>query len=833
MAGEAPLEARLPAPGAATADDLLDLVLSWVSQKGLSLYPAQEQAVLELFAGNNVILGTPTGSGKSLVATAACFWAMAWGLRAYYTVPIKALASEKFFALSEELGAGNVGLATGDASVNPGAPVICCTAEVLMNLALRQGKRADVGVVVMDEFHYYADRDRGVAWQVPLLVLEDAQFLLMSATLGDTTPFEQRLERLTDRRTVTVAGGERPVPLDYRYAETPLHETVADLVRSGKAPIYLVSFTQRAAAERAQDLTSVDVCTKEEKKAILAELEGVRFGSSPYGKEVARFVKHGIGVHHAGLLPKYRRLVERLAQKGLLKIVSGTDTLGVGINVPIRTVLLTQLCKYDGEKTALLSARDFHQIAGRAGRKGYDVQGSVVVQAPEHVVENLRVEQKAGGDKAKLRKIVRKKPPEHGYVHWDKAIFERLVAARPEPLQSRFRMSHGMLLQVLAGPDGSCRQMGRILHRSHEPRARKRQHARTALQMFESLEKTGIIAVEDGRPRVHADLQEDFSLHHALSLWLVEAVGLLDRQSPTYAMDVLTLVEAVLEDPELVLRAQVDKLKQKKLAELKAAGVEYEERMAELDKIEHPMPLRELIEGAFTSYAQRHPWVGSEIRPKCVARELVEGLSSFSTYVKEYGLSRSEGLLLRYLSDAYKTLVQTVPEPDKTPEVLDAEQFLRTIVRQADSTLLDEWEAMRAGHPQTMAKEGDEAAHLDVTSDEKAFAVLVRNEAFSLVRALAGRDWAAAADVAGEGWPPRRLEQALAPYFEEHGEIRIDADARGTRCFALEKMQDAWIVRQTLLEPAGEGEWTFDAKVDLARSREEGRAVLALERLGP
>jgi superfamily II RNA helicase len=833
MGALAPLEARLPAPGAANADALLDLFLSWAAEKGLTLYPAQEQAVLELFAGNNVILGTPTGSGKSLVATAACFWAMAWGVRAYYTVPIKALASEKFFALSGELGAANVGLATGDASVNPRAPVICCTAEVLMNLALRQGRRADVGVVVMDEFHYYADRDRGVAWQVPLLVLEDAQFLLMSATLGDTTPFEERLERLTDRRTVSVAGGERPVPLDFTYAETPLHESVQELLRAGKAPIYLVSFTQRAAAERAQDLTSIDVCTKDEKRAILAELEGVRFGASPYGKEVARFVKHGIGVHHAGLLPKYRRLVERLAQKGLLKIVSGTDTLGVGINVPIRTVLLTQLCKYDGEKTALLSAREFHQIAGRAGRKGFDDRGSVVVQAPEHVIENLRMEQKAGGDKAKLRKIVRKKPPEHGYVHWDRAVFERLVAARPEPLESRFRLSHGMLLQILAGPEGGCRQVGRIVYRSHEPRARKRQHARTALQMFESLEKTGIIAVEDGRPRVHADLQEDFSLHHALSLWLVEAVGLLDRSSPTYALDVLTLVEAVLEDPEVVLRAQVDKLKQRRLAELKAAGVEYDERMAELEKIEHPKPLEELVRAAFESYAERHPWVGSDIRPKCVAREIVEGLSSFSAYVKEYGLSRSEGLLLRYLSDAYKTLVQTVPEPDKTPEVREVEQFLRTIVRQADSTLLDEWEAMRAGTPRPFEHEGDEAAHLDVTSDERAFAVLVRNEAFALVRALAARDWASASELAGEGWPPRRLEQALAPYFEEHGELRTDPEARGPRCFSLEKLQNAWIVRQTLLDPDGAGEWTFDAKVDLARSREEGRPVLALERVGP
>jgi superfamily II RNA helicase len=839
---EAPLEARLPAPGAAEPDEVMGWFLGHVASIGLELYPAQEEAILELYTGSNVILATPTGSGKSLVALAAHFGAMAAGKRSFYTCPIRALANEKFFALCKEFGAHNVGLLTGDAAVNRDAPIICCTAEILANIALREGRDAAVDLVVMDEFHYYADKDRGTAWQVPLLILDRAQFLLMSATLGDTAVFEERLTKLTGRTTRTVASTHRPVPLDFSYAETPLHETVMELLRKSKAPIYVVCFTQRGAAETAQDLMSLDVCSKDDKKAIATSLESFRW-ASPYGKDLQRFVRQGIGIHHAGLLPRYRRLIERLAQEGKLKVICGTDTLGVGVNVPIRTVLLTQLCKYDGNKTVILSARDFHQISGRAGRKGFDVAGSVVAQAPGHVIENQRMEQRASGDKAKMRKIVKRKPPERGYVHWDKATFERLIASRPEPLVSRFSMSHGMLLNVLARPEGGCMAMARIVKAAHEPLVRRRQIGRTARQMYQSLLDTGIVGLEEGRLRVHADLQEDFSMHHALSLWLVETVGLLDKESPEYALDVLTLVEAVLEDPEVVLFRQLDKLKGQKIAELKAAGVEYEERMAELDKVQPPRPRADFIEATFREFATRHPWVGDHIRPKSVAREMLESLSSFSSFIKEYDLRRSEGVLLRYLSDVYKTLVQSVPEPDKTEGVRDVELFFRAIVRQVDASLLDEWEAMRSG---AAVRPREEAEEPEIVFDERAFAILVRNECFDLVRALAARDFVAAAELAGAPWTPLEIERTMKPYFDEHGVVRTDPIARGNRFYAVERGDLAWKVRQTLVEPTPSGgpdapdadapepsgEWSFEAKVDLARSRTEGRPVLAVVRLG-
>src|SRR3954453_18798703 len=461
MGNDAPsrtLEGSLPPPGGSLPDDaVLSRFTDWVAGQGLTLYPHQEEALLELLAGRHLVLATPTGSGKSLVATFLHFLAMCRGQISFYTCPIKALVNEKFFALCDAFGARNVGMVTGDAAINREAPVLVCTAEVLSNLALRDPKlRADS--VVMDEFHYYADRERGAAWQVPLLLLEKTQFLLMSATLGDTRHIEASLKEVTARDVAHVTSVQRPVPLEMSYSERPLHETLEELVAANRAPVYLVNFSQRAAAERAQDLMSADFSSKEEKlrvKDAIREL-GARF-DTPYGKDLQRFLQHGIGLHHAGLLPRYRLLVEKLAQQGLLKVVSGTDTLGVGVNVPIRTVLFTQLCKFDGEKTAQLTVRDFQQIAGRAGRKGFDERGFVVAQAPEHVVENKRLATK----QAQGKKVVMHKPPTKGYVHFDRGTFERLGGRPPEPLESRFEITHGILLSCLQGKRGADEQDGR------------------------------------------------------------------------------------------------------------------------------------------------------------------------------------------------------------------------------------------------------------------------------------------------------------------------------------------------------------------------------------
>src|SRR5919201_6844168 len=348
-------------PAAPEPDAVFDAFAGWSKRRGLALYPHQEEALIEVVSGANVILSTPTGSGKSLVAAGAHFAALAEDKVTFYTAPIKALVSEKFFDLIEMFGSENVGMMTGDASVNADAPIICCTAEVLASIALRYGADADIGLVVMDEFHFYAEPDRGWAWQIPLLELPQAQFILMAATLGDVSFFEKDLTRRTGRPTSVVRSATRPVPLSYEYRLTPLTETLTDLLETKQAPVYIVHFTQAQAVERAQSLMSINMCTREEKDQIAELIGNFRF-TTKFGRNLSRYVRHGIGVHHAGMLPKYRRLVEKLAQAGLLKVICGTDTLGVGVNVPIRTVLFTALSKYDGQKTRLLQAREFHQI---------------------------------------------------------------------------------------------------------------------------------------------------------------------------------------------------------------------------------------------------------------------------------------------------------------------------------------------------------------------------------------------------------------------------------------------------------------------------------------
>ncbi len=840
-------------PKDAPSDEILNRFLAYATEKSLSLYPAQEEAILELLDGANVILNTPTGSGKSLVAEAAHYEALVRGQRSVYTSPIKALANEKFFALVGTFGAENVGLMTGDATVNRDAPILCATAEVLANIALAEGPDADVDVAILDEFHYYADRERGVAWQVPLLALPRTRFLLMSATFGDPDPFAKHLTALNGKRTAVVRGTDRPVPLDFTYSEKALHETVHDLVGKGKYPVYLVNFTQRACAEEAQNLMSMDYCSKEEKKKIAEALKGARF-DSPYGRELSRFIRHGIGVHHAGLLPKYRLMVEKLAQKGLLKIISGTDTLGVGVNVPIRTVLFTKLCKFDGEKTGILSVRDFQQISGRAGRKGFDDAGSVVAQAPEHVIENLKLEAKAGNDPVKKKRIVKKKPPDWGYVHWDKNTFERLIAAQPEPLVSRFSVSHGMVVSVVARANGTggCMELARLVKRSHERDAQKRIFGRQAMQMFASLREAGILSVdhdEDGRRRVYVDgdLGEDFSIHHALSLYLLDTAKLLVPSDGAYELDLLTLVESILENPEAILMKQLDVLKRDKVAELKAQGVEYDDRMAELEKLEYPKPNRDFVYGTFNAFAVKHPWVKEDnIRPKSIAREMFEQVSSFSEYVREYGLERVEGLLLRYLSDVYKALVQTVPKWAKTDAVEDLTVFFGAIVRQVDASLLDEWERLKnPGERIEAAPTRDDLepeGSKDVTRDKRAFTVLVRNEVFRFVRALSRRDWPEAARAvlppAEEATPgaevreAARIEAEIGPFFADHSEIRVDPEARSPKLLHVEEGEAAWTIRQTLLDPEGDHDWFFEATIDLDRSRAAARPILALTRFG-
>ncbi|HEX3003396.1 MAG TPA: DUF3516 domain-containing protein [Angustibacter sp.] len=822
-----------PADAPADPDALYDAFTTWTADQGLTLYPAQDEAVIEVLTGSNLVLSTPTGSGKSLVATAAHFAALASGRRSYYTAPIKALVSEKFFALCQQFGSANVGMVTGDAAVNAGAPIIACTAEVLANLALREGEYADLGQVVMDEFHFYGDPQRGWAWQVPVVELPQAQFVLMSATLGDVSFFRDDLTRRTGRATAVVSGTERPVPLSFSYAMTPLHETLDELLSTRQSPVYVVHFTQAAALERAQALMSTPVASREQRDEIAAHLGAFRF-TAGFGKTLSRLVRHGIGVHHAGMLPRYRRLVEQLAQAGLLPVICGTDTLGVGINVPIRTVLLTGLTKYDGHRQRRLNAREFHQIAGRAGRAGYDTSGYVVVQAPEHVIENERALAKAGDDPKKRRKVQRKKPPE-GQVTWSNDTFERLVGADPEPLKSRLRVTHALVLNVISRPGDTLEHFRHLLRDNHEEPRQQVRHVRQAVAVYRSLLAAGVVeqlSVPDEtgrRARLTVDLQADFALNQPLSTFALAALELLDPDLPTHALDVLSVLEATLDDPRQVLLAQQFKARGEAVAQMKADGIEYEERIELLDEVTWPKPLAELLEQAYETYRRGHPWVADyELSPKSVARDMYERALSFAELIGYYGLARSEGLVLRYLADAYKALRRTVPEAMRTEAVDDLTEWLGETVRQTDSSLLDEWERL-IDPAEPDAPQQVDAAPPPLTTNARAFMVLVRNALFRRVELVALRRWDDLDELDGEaGWDAERWRVALKPYFAEHADVGTGPDARGPQLLQVQREPERWVVRQVLDDPAGDHDWGIEAVVDLPASDESGTAVVTV-----
>ncbi|MCV7282143.1 DUF3516 domain-containing protein [Mycolicibacterium flavescens] len=815
-------------------DELFVTFAAWAEANGTTLYPAQEEALIELVSGANVVLATPTGSGKSLVATGALFAALAGRRRSYYTAPIKALVSEKFFALCDVFGADNVGMLTGDAAVNADAPIIACTAEILANIALREGTDADIGLVVMDEFHFYGDPDRGWAWQVPLLELPKAQFLLMSATLGDVTFLREDLTRRTGRPTALVANAERPVPLFFSYATTPMHETIGDLLDTKQAPIYVVHFTQASALERAQALMSVNVCTKQEKATIAEHIGAFRF-STAFGSTLSRLVRHGIGVHHAGMLPKYRRLVEQLAQAGLLKVICGTDTLGVGINVPIRTVVFSALSKYDGVRTRLLNAREFHQIAGRAGRAGYDTAGTVVVQAPDHEVENLKQFAKVADDPKKRRKLVRRKVPE-GMVPWSESTMKRLVDATPEPLTSNLRVSTAMILDVVARPGDPFAAMRRLLTDNHEPRKRQLQHIREAVGIARSLLQAGVIERLDApepdgrRYRLTVDLPPDFALNQPLSTFALAAVEALDPDADTFALDVVSVIEATLEDPRQILAAQLNKARGEAVAEMKADGIEYDERIELLDDVTYPKPLDELLGHTFEVYLRSNPWAADgRLSPKSVVREMWERAMTFREFVSHYGLTRSEGAVLRYLSDAYKALRSGVPAAARTEELTDIVEWLGELVRQVDSSLLDEWEQLTSPDQPHDAPVAVPAKPRPLTGNERAFTAMVRNALFRRVELFARRRWSDLGELdRGSGWTADRWQQVGAEYYDEHDDVGTGADARGPALLIIDREPDVWRVRQILDDPAGDHDWGFTVEVDLAESDEAGAAVLRL-----
>lgn len=816
------------------ADEIYERFFNWViDTKGIEPWPHQEEAILDLLAGDHVILNTPTGSGKSLVALGMHFAALCQGERSYYTAPIKALVSEKFFDLVEVFGRENVGMITGDSHINADAPIICCTAEILANQALREGVHADIGCVAMDEFHYYGDKDRGWAWQVPLLTLPQTQFLLMSATLGDVSGIEHTLETMTDARIDVIADAPRPVPLTYEYTLEPVEHVVQHAVAEGETPIYIVHFSQDAALDTAQNLANAGISSKEQRQAIAQAIQGTKF-TTAFGKILQRLLRNGIGIHHAGMLPRYRRLVEQLAQQGLLPVICGTDTLGVGINVPIHSVVLTQLTKFDGMRMRRLHAREFHQIAGRAGRMGFDTEGVVIALAPEHEIENAKAIAKAGNDPKKLKKIKRKKAPE-GFVTWNENTFDKLIDAQPETLVPRLQITHSLVLnEVAQGGDARARIDQLIDDSAQTPEQKDALHTR-ADEIFQTLFDTDVIETEprsDGGLNYYTtmDVPENFALDQPLSPFLLAALELLDPESETYALDVISMVEATLENPGQVLRAQERKAKDAAMADMKADGVDYDERMDRLQEITYPKPLEGLLTEAFDKYRHDVPWANDYwVNPKSVVRDMVETASDFTSYIARYNIARSEGTLLRYLSDAYRVLAHTIPDDKRNDELDDIIAWLRVLVRSIDSSLVDEWE--HAG------ESSEDAAHLAaphvqdaVVEDRRGLTVLVRNALFRRVQ-LMDLDDPQTLGALDADWRygVHEWEDTLDDFYDQHEYINTDMKARSGEFIIIddshEKDEHTWIVRQIIDDAEGDHDWAITGVVDLDATQESGEVI--------
>lgn len=858
-------------------EDALMRYSSWVQSQGITLWPHQEEALLDLASNEHVILGTPTGSGKSLVAVGMCYFACTQNKTIYYTAPIKALVSEKFFYLVKLFGKDLVGMITGDCVINSEAPIICCTAEILAQDALRWETDSDIKLVCMDEFHYFGDKDRGWAWQVPLLVLKDTQFLLMSATLGDTTALAQKLKSLTQRDVSTITNAPRPVPLSYSYSTLSLEASVELIMQQRGVPVYIVCFAQSEAQKSAAALASFGISNKEEREEIKKELAGFNF-STVYGKELKRLLLCGVGVHHAGMLPRYRLLVERLAQKGLLPVICGTDTLGVGINVPIHTVVLRALAKYDGRRMRILNSREFHQITGRAGRSGFDTEGVVVSLATPYEIERLRARAKAANDPKKLKRIKVPKPPE-GYVGWSEHTFQKLIESEPEALTPRLKITHAMVLAEVMHGGAAYARLHALIKNSFQTAEEQEKLIHACQEIFATLMDAGVIVREeatgaaaqpgddtagdqpaagttsdtaattagDTNATVAADTWEnasyalakdipsDFALDQMLAPFVIAACELIDRESPNYALDIVSLVEASLENPPQIMKALVKEAKNKALPEMKMEGIDYEERMERLENVSYEKPLKELIDAAYTRYCAEVPWAKDfQLYPKSIVRAMLESANDFKGYVQKISISRSEGTLLRYLSDAWRVLAKTIPQEFINDDLERIISWLHMLIRTTDSSLLDEWEmdSLTAKTPQT-----PRVGPAQIVEDPHGLEIMIHNALFKRVL-LASKNDSAALGKLDEpfGFYERKWRSVLDEFFEAHESLYINQDARSKRYFSVdtreEKTQHRWHAHISFLDAESDIDFGISADVDLDATKTAGEVIFMHYRAG-
>jgi len=644
---------------------------------GIEPYPVQELAIGHIFAGRSVLVTVPTGTGKTLMAKAALHLAVGRGQRAIYTTPLRALTEEKFRELSSDFGEANVGFATGDYKVNREAPIQVEVAEILWNRIVADKHVCPAEIVVMDEGHYFNDPERGYVWEQSIIGLDPrTQLVVLSATVGHPERFCQWVEVTRRVPMELVDSRERKVPLVHEYREDMLIDTVRELAHTGDVPAIVFVFGREQCFEVARLLKSCRRFTTDEEKAKIDELCNEALLPAGCAKELRPLLGHGIGIHHAGILPRYKQLVEQLALERLIKFVVSTETIAAGINLPARTVVFPSLRKFIKQQPRMMTAAEYHQMAGRAGRPQFDDRGLAITLAPEQVVSDLKKELKHTKDVERAKKTVygraRNDAQRRGDVIWTPELHQELVKGEPAELRSKTKISAEQVLAIglpdlaektLPGTDVEARMA----------------EAEASLPPSMRLD---IVTVIDNLllgPKDRSELQKIL----AQLVANMRAIGVLDEHGKQIAGDMIRNLQGMdglfiyyvlfnhqLEYVELrelveylldhdIIQRMIDRKGEDEKREwmrtwlrdqrLENPHVTWDDAEAQWEK-EHPRPLTkiELIHQEFASKVP-HPELHGGKRAKNVWAQLEDGGFSFLEFVEKHHLDHEEGNLFTYL----------------------------------------------------------------------------------------------------------------------------------------------------------------------------------------
>jgi hypothetical protein len=668
--------------------------------RGIEPYPVQEQAFSRIFAGESVLVTVPTGTGKTLMAKAALYAALERGQTAVYTTPLRALTEEKYRELVDDFGADKVGFATGDYKVNRDAPIQVVVAEILWNRIFGERATRPADVVVMDEGHYFNEPERGYVWEQSVIGLDPrTQLVVLSATIGNPEEFCQWVYLTRRIPMALVRSDERKVPLYHEYRESYLIDLVRELHEAGDTPAIVFVFGREQCFERARILKSCRRFTSdEERERVAAACEGVLLDRGAAG-ELRPLLLHGIGVHHAGVLPRYKQLVERLALERLVKFVVSTETISAGINLPAKRVIFPELRKVIRRQPRLLLPAEYHQMSGRAGRPQFDREGIALALAPEEVVQEIRKEtkeaEKSGRrpDAERIRKTAyahaRAQAQQKGDLIWDAEAHAKLVAGKPAPLQSRTRITAEQILAIglpdlaaeaLPGADEAAppRAPGdpaylhlnivTVLDHLLLPDRDKRDAHRLLAQLTDNLRALGVLD-EHGRQVAGQIIGQ---IRGVDGLFVYYA---LQQQDLTYE-GARALCEFLLEDEtvwKIVRREADEKRRQWILARLRERRreepqLQWEDVEEEYEK-EFPRELTpiEKVHAEFTA-ALPHPELHGGKTAKDIFAIIETEDLAFMDFVERYGMAHFEGNLFSYLARLAR-LARMLHEVTTLPEL--------------------------------------------------------------------------------------------------------------------------------------------------------------------